>query len=46
MSWEKQNLKVKLSFSLSGGIFFFPFLMRFLWVVSFSFKQELKICFR
>lgn len=36
MSWEKQNLKVKLSFSLSGGIFFFLFdafpLGRFLFI--------------
>lgn len=36
VSWEKQNLKVKLSFSLSGGIFFFLFdafpLGRFLFI--------------
>lgn len=45
MSWEKQNLKANLGFSLSGGFFFF-FLMRFLRVISFSFECGLKIRFR
>lgn len=44
MSWEKQNLKANLGFSLSGGFFFF--LMRFLRVISFSFECGLKIRFR
>lgn len=43
MSWEKQNLKANLGFSLSGGFFF---LMCFLRVISFSFECGLKIRFR